>query len=946
MQSASKSWAQVLDFGLKQLRSDKSGMRLDAWRSMQQFLATSPDINLVEEVGEKHNALLANATRDIVHTGKDKNSGLPNQLPNYALKFMSKFLRLPDVENELSPTAVANLLDVTIEQLRRPDISKNLVRCYMDFFYQQDFSSTIMTSARTRKVIEALHAVGLHQTSSGTIMDQIKVCRKFVDQAPEGMIAAASFWMDILLYGLLSEDLAVFKVAVDGAFDIAVKLGHRTEVSKALQRLLATVVDSETKVTHLQQLEKEMAAKADFASDATKAMLVPKMLSAILMFLRAKGPSAVLGNHFKNLVSVLKPYFMRSAAATTSHAYSAWCWLIIAQTHGGRWPEENRTMLRRPLESMLMKATADLDFQKGTPAYVLSTYLVLLYCSFPPDAASQGLKHKWDLYVSEVIGQMLGRSQSHADLACQIICALLSSNTQWDPHLMVQIRKPWNSPMLRIGDLAHIDSSWIRSHLDSVLRLLDKVFKSPHRSEHSLLVWKALLDALARAGGNEIVATKEAKETVAQITNYLTHLWLPYSRKAKDIVLFGQLLEQLLDEPSGTTKGQRVIFTKKILWKASQGNHFEVATTPSHRSMNSSRQPTSAILHFFNVMTEELVEQCSGAETEQSQEEKLSTLYNIIKRLTYRLCAVEPTLLAKIMFLSNGVRKLIKMARSSDSAGGYSYIIQLCHRDLVFITDLVASSETNGLSSRESLQQAYHHLASMMSDVGCYTNGLSNQLSACYRAILDNAHSELGPAGALICVAEATARNIHQFFRSDDAIHARRACRDSTLLDFAETIVKTAPSSVPMADIRKALERFSISHHQSSTKRTDLCEMHKMSSYVLAFAYEHLLDNEEMTNGLSIFVSTVAKVLRKENVIVLTHLRAMQPGIATVVTDRDGRIFTSNAGSSCADSVRNEIRPNLAVRLTISRCTSCGTSSLASSSSSRTIKRSWRHSMS
>ena len=41
MQPAARTWDQVLDFGLKQLRSEKPGMRLDAWRSMQQFLAAS-----------------------------------------------------------------------------------------------------------------------------------------------------------------------------------------------------------------------------------------------------------------------------------------------------------------------------------------------------------------------------------------------------------------------------------------------------------------------------------------------------------------------------------------------------------------------------------------------------------------------------------------------------------------------------------------------------------------------------------------------------------------------------------------------------------------------------------------------------------------------------------------------------------------------------------------
>jgi hypothetical protein len=896
MQATLQTWSQVLDSGLRQLRSDKPGMRLDAWRSMQQFLSTLPAIEHHEELGERHNALLTNFVRDISYTEKEQGNGLPNQLPNFALKFMSKLVRLP---GELSSISLANLLDMTIEQIRRPDISKNLFRCYMDFLYQQNFGQTIMTSGRTRKIVQCMRVVDLHQSSSGILLDQIKVYKKFVEQSPEGMIASASDWLPVLLNGLFVEDSAVFRLAVDAAFDIAVKLGHRVEVAKAMQKLLWTVEDTETG-TKLQQLEKEMKARSDFANDAEQALAVPKMLSAVFMFLRAKGPSAVLKDQFKPIVYVLKPYLMRTT--TASQAYTAWSWLVIAQNHGGRWPEENRTMLKRPLETLLAKATVEIDFERGAPGYALSTYLVLLYCSFSPDTSHQAMTQKWDLYVSDIVIQMLGQSRRHIKLASDIICALLSSSAQWDLGLLVQTRKPWNSPMLQIKDLARIDPSWVRSNLDTVLRLLDNVFKSTQRYEHSVPVFKALIDALARAGDNEIVPTKEAKQAVSRVTNYLTQLWISYSRKAEDIVLFGQLLEHLLDEPSKRRQGQNLSFTEKILRKSAHGEQIEVATTPSHRS--GKEQPISAMAHFLDLMTKEMVEHYHSSSMSQELDEP-SALYDIIKDLTQRQCMAQPTLLASVTMLSSSVRKFVQVSREHKSSDSSTYINQLSHHGLVFIADLVASPATYGHAATGSLEQGYQHVASMMSDVACFTTGLSTQLSKCYRAIIKKALSELGLAGALLCVTEANARNVHHSLRDNAKMLRQRFCYDSTLLDFAQTIVETAPSSVPSVDIRKALERFANGRYQLSAKKADLYELFHMSNHVLAFAYEHLIVDEDMVNALTVLISSLSKTVKMQSIVARNHLRVMQGGIAAVIMDKQGKIFTEKVHVSCSNIVRD-----------------------------------------
>jgi hypothetical protein len=403
---------------------------------------------------------------------------------------------------------------------------------------------------------------------------------------------------------------------------------------------------------------------------------------------------------------------------------------------------------------------------------------------------------------------------------------------------------------------------------------------------------------LAHAGDNEIRATKETKEAVARITTYLNKLWAHYRQEATGIVLFGELLEQLLDESC------KLVFVQKILRKSSQGDEFEVATTPSHRSTGT-QQSTSAMVHFISRLAGELEELHFSAETNQSQDDKACALYETIERLTYKVCTREPTLLKKVKYMSDSVRSLIQKKRANGAHNKYTYCDQFCHHGLVVIEDLLVKPGSYGLDATDGLEQGYQHLTSMMSDIACYTAGLSSRLSACYRAVMNKALAELGPGGALVFVTEASARNIHHFLRNRDTLP--HPCRDSTLLVFAEMIVDTAPISVPSADIRKVLERFGTGHNQSPARKADLYEIYHMSNYLLAFAYEHLPDNAEMVGALASFVSTMSKVLGTQNSIALAHARVMQGGIATVVMDKKARLFIGKSSPSCTNLVSGSI---------------------------------------
>lgn len=886
MQPVVRSWTQVLDFGSKQLRSDKPGMRLDAWRSMQQFLAASSDIQALEDGGAQHNSILSYAVRDLQYTEKEQENGVPNQLPNFTLKFLSKFVQLP---GELSSATLSNLLDVATDQLQSRELSKNLVRCYMEFFYHQNFSTEVMTALRMRRIVEAMQALQLHESSSGTLMDEMKVCRKFVDQCPEGMIGSAASWLSIFMHGVLSEDGVTFKFTADALFDIAVKLGHRPEVSKALQKALHTTDSTDDNQTLLQRLEKDMVTKADFARDVTQATAVPKLLSAIFMLSRARGPLAVFGAQFRSFVTIIKPYFNKSAFV--SHAYTAWSWLVIAQTHGGRWPEDQAVFLRRPIENILMQSTMELELEKATPAHALSVYLVILYCSFAPDARQLNMKEKWETYISQVLQAMVQtKSKAHTNVAADIFCALLSSSTPWDTELLVQGRKPWNSTMLEIHDLARVDPLWIRANVGAATRVLDRFLKSAQRAEHAVATFKAVLDAVAQASANEIVTTKEAKIAVAEITNYLTHIWKPYSRKAKDIVLFDQLLEQLLDQ----SRPNHAIFGEKILRKTSENDQVEVATTPSHRSSNS-QQPVSATSHFLMLLTQELVQQYPRNELSQDQDEP-SVLFDAIKRLNSRLYLSEPTLAGKIKVLCNTVRRLIQMKKNSEQLTGRVYVDQLCLEGLVQLNGLVESQET----ASESMESACPQLAALFSDVACYCSNVSLQLDLCYRSVMTRATSASGPATAMLQISESCARQIYQRLTDADVQLA-----DDTLLNFSATLVETMPQGITSADLRKALEKIGGSRSLATAKKSDVLEVYHMSDLVLTRAYAALVNGKQMVDsGLARFIAALMNLLLKQKSEALSQrLKIMQSGMAVLVQDKQGAIFKQEVNADLTGSV-------------------------------------------
>ncbi|KIV99346.1 uncharacterized protein PV09_09004 [Verruconis gallopava] len=889
MAPSSSSWPQVLDAGLRQLRSEAPTTRLDAWRMMQQYLATAgPSVERSDELGEKHNAVLSIALTDLKHRDSQQSGGMPNQLPNYALKFLARLVQLPA---ELSSSLLNDLVRTTIEELQREDMSKNLRRCYMELLHQQNFGSDVMSSARVRKLVEAIHSSNKVQISSGILLDEIKVCRKFVDQAPEGMIASASSWLDILYLGVQSEELAVFRIAVDALFEVGLKLGHRIEVSRAFQKLLSAAVGEATELTQLQHLEAEMRRRADFALDTTQAGLIPKLLSAVLMLLRAKGPSTVLQSHTKSMLSVLRTYFQKSAVSTQSLAWTAWSWLIIAEMHGGRWPEETRAALRRPMEKLLMDSSVEYEFDKQTPSYVVSTYLVLLYCSFAPDSKPGEIKSKWDIYVADVLKSMVqSQSRSHVGLACDIVCRLLSSKTPWDPQMLLQLRKPWHSLILKVDDLPRIDAAWIRSNLDPVLRLLDRIFKSPQRAEYSVPVLKALLDALAHASANEVTTTREAKEAVARITTYLNHLWAPYSRKTKDTVLFGQLLDVLFQEPSTTPRSRIAIFAENILRKATHGDHFEVATTPSHRSNNTS-PPTSTIAHFLDLATQELVGQHPRTELSQQPDDHATVLYNLIKQLAFHVYASQPTLVGKIATLCNNIRRLIRKKKDSEGSHVHAYIDTLCQDGLSEIEHLVIGAKTDGHNASEPLERAYELLTNTMSDIACYSTGVSNQLTACYRAVLDRARSELGVAGSLISVVEACARGVLHRLNDERDIKVQH----NTLLDFAATILETTPVAVPSLEIRKAIERFGGGRYPSGKKKADHHEVYQMVDHVLRIVYEHVAGETATVKSIIHLINALIQALRKQRTSAINLIKVMQVGIAIFVRDKHGKIFGTNA---------------------------------------------------
>jgi hypothetical protein len=379
------------------------------------------------------------------------------------------------------------------------------------------------------------------------------------------------------------------------------------------------------------------------------------------------------------------------------------------------------------------------------------------------------------------------------------------------------------------------------------------------------------------------VATREAKAAAAEITNYLTHLWKPYSRTAKDMVLFGQILE-LLIEQAPTPSKKNTIFTEKILRKSSGSDRLEVSTTPTHRT---TQQSTSAIAHFLALLTQDLVENYPRQELSQEKDEP-SVLFDTIRRLADKLCLCEPTLAGKITVLCSTTRKLIQMKHLSADSNGRAYVDELCSHSLTFVTTLLTDSEAYGNSLTDSLEHVYPQLVGLMTDVACSCLGLSEPLANCYRAVLSRASTSLGAAGALIAVTETTARGIHLFLLEKPDSDKSAYFLDATLITFAATVVDTKAANLSSTEIRRALERGGGARLSATTKKSDLFEVYHMAKLVLLKASSCLSGSMDAAKALATLVDAITQMLKKQTqAIAFAHLKVMQGGLAVTILQKN-----------------------------------------------------------
>ncbi|KAJ5108025.1 hypothetical protein N7456_004700 [Penicillium angulare] len=594
------SLAMLLESVVQQLEGENIPSRRDAYMQLFNALRTYDQLPPTKDIAEKLGAITGFIQRDVSRT-LENGAPLDTNLANQALKLTAAFVWNSEVIPLLSDEFKVFLLDHATTCFQEAKAPKSVLTHYMSILSAQNFGSRIMTNVRVTRLLTALQDITKHVTGKAIALHRLAIYQRLLSQSKSVFISQSPLWAEHLVFGLLNQMKDSRVKAIGLGFQVAAAAGPNNTLSNTLRDLFARPLENNRKlITEIRDRMTRMMANSE------SGVHIPQIWSVIILLLRCKTWNLEHWEYFKEWVLVLQKCFNCSDPSIKAQAIVGWNRFIFAVHPNESTSRSLLKMLGKPILSQFERRKSD---KSGSvpPPLALSSYYNFLYYTFRPSLPHSHLDVIWEEYIGTPTASTFSSAPALSDVQAHVL-----SNLLWNPQVKVWSEDRINeSNKIEAEDLAPIDSKWIRSRVNTVLKAFEPMLKSSvwdaNEFEKSNIAcsWDSLSSALSLASSKEITPSAESMQAVASVLALLHRLWdagppsLNVPVEAGADVFFERF--RFLSTTMISSLGS-IPFTERLLLKASDGT-FQSSHTPTHRKSTSGTNLHSPILHLLRAVS-------------------------------------------------------------------------------------------------------------------------------------------------------------------------------------------------------------------------------------------------------------------------------------------------------------------------------------------------------
>jgi len=795
----------------------------------------------------------------------DVNGTPDSQLISQSLKLLIVFLCTSALANALPDDFCAYILDKSIISIEDVGLPKILVTHHMQVLAKQTFSGKHMTTERANRLLSALEGITDRHKGNSIVGLRLRIYQRLLIQAKPSLVAHSEHWIDHLVSGMLSTTKDIRALAINLGIDAGTDLGNTNTVSQACFDLFSRKSpEGQTVVDFLATRLNAMIASKE------EGVHVPQIWSVVILLLRNRRQRLERWLHLKPWLLVIQKCFNSNEAHIKLLAMTAWNRLVFVVEPGPSTGLQMVKMLRQPIVAQLNRRGGDKS-SKQSKQIAQSSYCNLLYYAFRPLATHAQLDLYWDHYIGQIMPENFTSTKRDIDRACEILAALLHNEQP----------KPWNenranaNGFIKPDELPCLDSKWVRSRADRVLRVLGKLVHlaawpsgEPEKSA-IVLAWRSFIITVADAGKQEVKVSLETMSALAHTLNMINLFWVQAYVQQPNLTATASAIAiakvQILIQEAIDHVGLIPLNEQRLL--QSSPNRFEAAETPSSRSIRHQGTLGSATIHLLRLLTTSIADDAATI-----------NITPTIRSLLQVALSSTSSRRSQLGIL----RELTALVSSGDSAHGRVRLVSW--RLIAEATVLALGKPRQGDSNSDSPQFAGHQFRDVgkILEVAIYQHS-SDTISTwqkLFATVCKALREETGEGGVVLILTEPLSTAIQ---------HQLSTAYSESLLAYTTTVAQNITwlnSQQTLDRARKLLWGIS-----TITYKAGPCDpfdkFYSMVECGLLKAYEEHASTR--TNYMVEFLHAVEFVLTSAPVFAKSvMLIRIQRGIATWIEDQQG----------------------------------------------------------
>jgi len=850
------------------LEAGERSNKIDAYVAVCRTLEAYKKVPDIESLKSNTSRLLQFIRRDISSLNAVTN-GPDVAIITSALKLLACLSRIPEVAEEMDDLTCMSFVDLSISALQDSSFPKALINHHLFAMAAYKYNAKILKQDRFVRLLDAVRGVHDHMKGNSIPGYQIEIYRRLIEQVPELMAGRLSQWLDVVLSCLLSDVEEIRERAIKFGLYTSLQLSSRIEITDFIDKTFDSEIEGKS-YGHL-----FIERLNGMLSTPSTATCVPRIWSVVNLLSRTNFSKSWVHRHLRSWISINQKAFTSSVKIKAAARF-AWIRYIFCVYPSLSTEINDQSILLKPVNAYFvdMKST---DFSTESAQASLSMYLGLLYYSLRPNVSFEHSDLYWNRYVRATLDAFSSKSREHSQLACQILTSLLTSSAVW------RETRAFEDSNFQIEELPRLDSKWIRSRLRTVLDLVRRFIFNATASEQPVglknlnlaiveVLWTALVSSLSEAGSKEITLSKDARNAVAELTNFFNDL-----RRSK--ALTDTNIVQRLIETSARTLGAAA-FAETYLSHDGHEGSFDVAPTPTSRSSKLTAHPLPAAAHIIGLVLR----------TASNPASNRDEVMLVAKSVLQLCCASRKLRFSKLELLASCASAICDEYLVGDDevllrANG----LGLC---LEAATDAFNASAQVNLDGTSQVGRDFQAALHLMEKCLCDTYERTPLLlESFYGAIVRSAQSETGYGGLLLATTEPHAAFVSRNF-DESVIDSKYPSRKSTIFSYALAILS---HDVRPKHPRRDIERGRAALWGSSKKERHLeifdpyNHLYVMITRGMIFIYDHFNVVDE-TQSTSFLEAVRAYVANTSSNLRGTVIRNIQDGIAVFVEDASRKL--------------------------------------------------------